>query len=308
MSRHVSAEDLAGLDLDALKPRKAARVRAHLAGCVQCTQLNREVCAVPATLASVPYPAMSEQVSVRIEAVLAAESSQRLSSAPATEAGRRDLPQRSRAARKPRGAGWRVPGMSVLGTRLVAGAGALVIVGFGGYEIASHVGGNTTGTAASSSGAAVAPSALAGQMNLGPSVHYGEPSSTKTVRTVSSNANFTAAKLGEQAAAAVQAAKLRGTASAQSAPAPGATGHANSAKSSAGSGSAATESGLASCLDGLVGSNTVVLVEQAKYEGSPATIIVTAQTATRDAEVWAVGPDCTASHPHVLNHLRLSRT
>jgi|SRR5580704_3659870 hypothetical protein len=308
MSRHVSAEDLASLDLDALKPRKAAKVRAHLAGCVQCTQLNREISAVPATLASVSYPPMPEQLSARIETVLAAESSQRLSSAPATEAGRRDLPQRSRAARKPRREGWRVPGMSVLGTRLVAGAGALVIVGFGGYEIASHAGGNATGTAASSSGSAAAPSALAGQMNLGPSVHYGEPSSSKTVRTVTSDANFTSARLGEQAAAAVEAARLREAGGAQSAPAAVPTSHANAARSSAAGGGAATESGLASCLDGIAGNKTVVLVEQAKYDGNPATIIVTAQTATSDAEVWAVGPDCTASHPHVLNHLRLSRT
>ena len=38
--------------------------------------------------------------------------------------------------------------MSVLGTRLVAAAGALVIVGAGGYEIATHAGGNVSGTAA----------------------------------------------------------------------------------------------------------------------------------------------------------------
>ena len=48
--------------------------------------------------------------------------------------------------------------MSVLGTRLVAAAGALVIVGAGGYAIATNVSGNAGVTAASSSGSAAAPS------------------------------------------------------------------------------------------------------------------------------------------------------
>ncbi len=136
MTRHASAEDLAGLDLDALKPRKAAKIRGHVGGCVQCTQLSSQVSAVPAMLASQPYPAMPASVSTRLDTALASESAQRLASAPATEAGRRDLPDRSHAP-KPR-RGWQLPGMSVAGTRLVAAAGALVIVGVGRvYEIAT---------------------------------------------------------------------------------------------------------------------------------------------------------------------------
>jgi anti-sigma factor ChrR (cupin superfamily) len=305
MSRHASAEELASLDLGGLKPRKAAKIRAHVAGCAQCTQLNSQMSALPATLASVSYPPMPANMSARVDNALAAESAHRLASAPASEAHRRDLPERSRRTRKPAG-GWQLPGMSVLGTRLAAAAGALVIVGVGGYELASHAGGNVAGTSAASSGSAARPSV--GQMSAGPDVRYGEPTSTKSIRTVTSTTNFTAATLGTQAMAALQGAKLRGYLGAQATTSPAPTAHANSSNGGVTSSSAPGESQLASCLDGVAGNQPVALVEQANYQGHPATIIMTAQTATRPAEVWAVGPSCSASHPDVLDHVSVSRT
>jgi hypothetical protein len=301
MSRHASAEELASLDLDGLRPRKAARVRAHLGSCVQCTQLNSEMSAVPAMLAGVSYPPMSANMSARIDTALAAESAQRLATEPASEAHRRDLPERSGK----RQGSWKLPGMSVLSTRLVAAAGALVIIGFGGYEIAAHAGSNVAGTSAASNGSATAPNV--GQMSLGPSVQYGEPTSTKSVNTVTSSTNFTSADLGTQAAAAALAAKDRGYVGARATTAPAPTTNANSSKSDAARGSPA-DSQLASCLDAVAGNQTVVLVEQAKFQDQPATIIMTAQSATSSAQVWAVSPSCSASHPDVLDHVTLSHT
>ncbi len=303
MSRHASAEDLASLDLGALKPRKAAKVQAHVSVCAQCTQLSREVSAVPTTLASVSYPAMPEHLSMRMDSVLAAESAQRVATAPASEAGRRDLPERSRRAHQPTG-GWHLPWMSVVATRLAAAAGALVIVGVGGYEIAANVGGNQAGTAATSSGSAAAPRAQGGQLSFGPSVRYGEPTSNKTVPMVHSDTDFTSATLGTQALAAVRESRVRRTGpQATTGAVPSA--HANSNASASG---LPSTSQLASCLDGVAGNQTVLLVDQAKYEGKPATIIVTAQSSTRSGQVWAVGPACSASHPDVLQHVTLSRT
>jgi hypothetical protein len=302
MTRHATAEDLARLDLDGLKPRKAAKVRAHVASCVQCTQLAGQVSAIPTMLASVPYPSMPPSVAVQLDAALAREGVRRLASAPATEAGRRDLP--ARHARKAR-VGWQLPGMSVFATRLVAAAGALIIAGAGGYEIAAHTSGNGTGTTASSTGSAALPSA--GHLTFGPAVHYGQRSAAQTVQTVHADTNFTSSDLGAQATAAVREAKLEGATGARSggvkAPAP-AGGSANSAVT----GPPAAATGLASCLDAVVGSQPVQLVETAKFEGKPATIIVTAPTAGHPAEVWAVGPACSASHPDVLAHQTLSHT
>jgi hypothetical protein len=298
MSRHASAEDLAGLDLDALRPRKAMKVRDHVASCVQCTQLSSQVSAVPVTLASVSYPAMPASLSSQLDAALASESVQRLASAPATEAGRRDLPDRRRA-RRARDS-WHIPGLSVLATRLVAAAGALVVVGAGGYEIAAQTGGNATQTSASSAGSAAVPSAR--QLHLGPTVSYGE---NKTVHTMTSATNFTRADLGSQAIAAVRAAQLSAP---RATTGPGATGSASGAKSSATGVPTAAPSSLASCLDGIVGARSVQLVEKAYFEGKPATIIVTAATAGHLAEVWVAGPSCTAAHPDVLDHLTLTQS
>ncbi len=294
------------LDLDGLKPRKAAKVRAHMVGCSRCTQLSSEMSAVPATLASVSYPAMPEQLTARIDTALATESANRLASAPASEAGRRDLPERSRR-RVPRRDGRQLPGLSVLATRLVAAGSAVIIVGIGGYEIASHVGGTSTGTAASSSGSVAAPSAEAQMMTPGADIHYGEPAATKSVRMVKSDTDFTTADFGAEVAAAVQGAKLRGTLGAQANAGSAPTSRANSPSSASG-GNAPGVSQPASCLDAVAGNRTVLLMDQANFEGKPATIIVTAQTATRASEVWAVGPACSASHPDVLDHLTLART
>jgi len=297
------------LDLDALKPRRAAKVRSHVAVCTQCTSLNGQVSAVSTTLASVSsvsYPAMPESLSARLDTALASESAQRLASAPATEAGRRDLPQRSDRARHERRA-WKLPGMSVLATRLVAAAGALVIVGAGGYEIAANVSGtNTSGTTASSSGAAAMPRPQTSQLSVGPMVHYGYPASNKEIRVVSSDTNFEPAKLGSEAVAAVRAARLRDAAGFRAATnAPAASAGANASDKAAGTSSG---SAMAGCLDRIVGDQTVQLMEIARYAGKPAMIIVTAASAARAAEVWVVPPTCSGSHPDVLDHLTLSRT
>jgi hypothetical protein len=304
MTRHASAEDLASLDLDGLKPRKAARVRAHVATCVQCTQLVAQVSAVPVLLASVPYPSMPPSLAEQLDAALAREAVQRLANAPATEAGRRDLP--ARHARKAH-AKWQLPGLSVLGTRLVAAAGAVVIAGVGGYEVVANTSGSANRTAASSTGSAASlPSAH--QVTVGPTVQYGQPSAREAIQEVHAGTNFTRADLGPQAVAAVEAAKLAG--------ANGTQFRTNNAPTASGSAASNLPSkahadqftGLSSCLDGIVGSRPVQLLETAQFEGKPATIIVSSRTATASAEVWVVGPACSASHPDVLAHETLSHT
>jgi len=301
MTRHASAEDLASLDLHGLKPRRAARIRAHVASCVQCTHVADQVSAVPALLACVPYPSMPPSLATQLDAALAREAVQRLANAPATEAGRRDLPVRhARTAR----AKWQLPRMSVLGTRLVAAAGAVVIAGVGGYEMAGNTSGASNQTAGASARSAVRPSAR--QVTVGPTVQYGPPSATKEVREVHSDSNFTRADLGPQAVAAVEAAKLAGAAGARSSARSAPTASGSFASNLPNQVHPGPVAGLSSCLDGIVGGRPVQLLETANFEGKPATIIVSARTATGSAQLWVVGPDCSASHPAVLAHEVLS--
>ena len=66
-------------------------------------------------------------------------------------------------------------------------------------------------------------------------------------------------------------------------------------------------SSLTGCINAMAPGQIVVLVELARFEGKPATIIVTASTSSRSAEVWVVGNSCSASHSDLLDHLKLAR-
>ncbi len=60
---------------------------------------------------------------------------------------------------------------------------------------------------------------------------------------------------------------------------------------------------LTSCVDKLAAGETVLLVELAKFDGKPATIIVVAASKPAgSADVWAVSPSCSAGNTHVLDH------
>ena len=224
MNRHATLDELARLGADDLRPRKAAKVGRHLATCQQCTEVSNQLSGVPALLSSVQFPQMPQSLATRIDSVLAAEAAQRVAAEPATEADRRDLPSRSdtrlpgwRRARSPRSSrpradrpwGW----MPVPATRVLATAAAILIVGASGYEIATHTTGagtSNSGSASSGSRAVVVPTPFTSQASLGPQVDYRQAGTEKTIRTVSSDANFHAATLADQASTAVMEAKLDG--------------------------------------------------------------------------------------------------
>ena len=300
--QHASAEELARLAAGDLRPRKAARISSHRAGCEQCTQLSRQLDGVPAVLASAHYLPMPESISVRIDAALAVEARERLAAQPATEAGRRELPAgRRRRASQP---GWHLPGLSVPASRLVAAAGALALVGGGGYVLASHSGNGTT--ASTSAGSAAAPAQVQ-QMSQGPEISYGGPTARHTIQAVESSANFASASLSTQAVDAVHAARARRTSAAQptlGAPGPSrAQSNSSAGASAAGSGTADRLSG---CLNLIAAARTVLLVDIARFEHKPATIIVLAATGSTPAEAWIVGSSCSSTARDILDHAILS--
>ena len=247
-------------------------------------------------LASAQYPPMPASVSIRIEAALRVEATQRLAAMPATEGGRGDLParHRSRAGRR----GWRLPSFSVPTTRLVAAAGALALVAIGGYEIASHTGSGVT--APSSAGSAAAPPQA---MSLGPQITYGGPGGQHTIHAVQQSTDFVPAHLTSQVSAAVKAAQARESSTAQ--PTSGAPG-ASRAQGSASVGIATPNSGtagrLSACINLIAPGRVLLLVDLAHYKEQPATIIVTARMGSSPPEVWVVGSSCSAIDKDVLAH------
>ncbi|HUB42384.1 MAG TPA: hypothetical protein VMA72_26325 [Streptosporangiaceae bacterium] len=322
MNRHATLDELARLGADDLRSRKAARIGRHLATCLSCTERNDQLSAVPALLSSVQFPEMPASLATRIDNTLAAEAAQRVAAEPASEAGRRDLPVRSARGRVRRGldrprAGGAVWPFPVPATRVLATAAAIIVVGFGGYAIAMHAGVSSSSSPASRA-AASAP--VASQVSLGQSVTYRENNSSRSIQTVNASTDFQPATLAQMAGVALSEAKMEGM---QSGPAKGygvnlaPTSSANSTLGGPNTASAASAGTvlpqLAGCIDRVIKPGQVVLmVERAKFEGKPATILVTAPASLsgtsqpKEAEIWALGEACSATRSDVLDHVKVA--
>jgi hypothetical protein len=310
MTQHASAEELALLAEGELRRRKAAKVSAHVAGCTQCTQVRAELTEVRTVLRAVPYPPLPAAVSVQIESAIRIEVNHRIAEAPATEAARGVLPARSRRQR----AGtvqreWRLPGLSVPASRLVAAAGAVVLVGGGGYLVASNL---NSGVPTSSSASGAAPSTNQ-SMTAGPNVTYGSPGSQHTIHSVSSKMNFVPQDLRTEVLAAYHEAQVKGEAGNVSyggtnGPAAGpvrATASPLQSNAAAASGAGGIGTRLAGCMRAVADGRMVLLLDLARYEGKPAVIVVLGSTVTSEAEVIVTANGCSAASPDVLTRAPL---
>jgi hypothetical protein len=286
--KHPSTAQLASVAVGELQPRKAAKIRAHVGHCDQCTRICHQLSAIAAILASASYPRIPENLSARIESAIGREARQRLAAMAATEAGRRDLPAPRPLARG--GGGWHLPGQSTAVTRLAAVAGAVVIAAAGSFLVAENVGTSVTRALSSPLAGAAVP---AQQMSLGPDVTYGQPGPLHTIRAVESHTNFVAAHLRTEAVSAVHAAGAREAF----------VGQPSASTVALLTGSAAdgpSPRRLAGCTGLIAPGQTVLLIDIARYQGKPATVIVTASTVVSEEEAWVVGSSCSATTKDVL--------
>ncbi len=302
--RHVSDDNLSSYLEGDLRPRKSARIRSHLAGCTGCQDRIDALKAVPNLLAGVQFPPISARLSSRIETALAAESSARVASTPASEAGRRELPARGRARRQGPWLPWL---MSPIALRTAAAVGAAVVIAGGGYAIISHVGSGSSSTNASVS----LPPTNPANLKNGPVVSYQHAGHSHTIKSVKSGTNYQLGTLGPQAER-VLAAQQKTTSNG--------TIHASGSVSTFGSAASSTQPSpstsppasttkLQGCVSRIAAGRTVLLVDAAKYQGSPATIIMVSVTASgRLAQVYAVGPGCSSSASDILAQQALNRS
>jgi len=291
--KHPSASQLARLAVGELRPRKAARMEAHVARCEQCTRICQQLGGVRAILASTSYPPMPEDLSARIGSAIRREAQQRVAAMPATQTGRRDL--RASRQRAWAGGGWHLLGLPFAATRLAAAASTVVIAAAGGYLIAGDVGASVASSSSSALAGAAAP---AQKMSPGPDVTYGRPGLLHTIRVAESRTNFVAARLRAEATSALLTAEAReaiGARASASAAAP--------RSGSAAKGPSASQ--LAGCLGRISPDRIVLLVDVARYQGRPAEVIVTAPTVVSDAEAWVVGPSCSATTKDVVTSAAL---
>jgi hypothetical protein len=298
--RHASADEMASYAAGDMRPRKAARIAAHLDQCAECRQLVKELEGVSSLLASVNFAPMASKVSARIEAAIATESVHRVSAEPATEAGRRDLPTRARRSRL---AAWRLSGIPPAALRTVATAAAAVVVVGGAYELISHGPGQSSGPA--NSARAFAPRAASGfrsnsmrNLSFGPDVTLTSDGHHVSLRTARTTTNFGPSHLQAQVTSAVTQASNDGLIASNKhmlALSPGmAAGDLNPADENA------TAQRLAGCIERVAATRIPELVDLATFERKPATIIVLAAISSHPAEVLVVGTKCSAAASDLL--------
>jgi hypothetical protein len=283
MRGHVDAESLALCAEGLLGRRQSERIRAHVVLCPECTAEQARLSGVPALLAQVPPPSLPPMIAARLDAALNAEAARRAAPAPGRAPDYvpdRAAPARSPDAvpgpRAPRRRGLRLP----VAARVLAVAGVLVVAGGVGYAV-TQSSPSTSTSSASPPRAAASPSPRA---VAGPNI--GGPAFGTTFPVTHSGTSYQPHTFAAQALRVL---------------AHPATGLMHPGNQSDQSGRSAPM--LTGCVTRVVGAaraREVKLVDQARYGGRPATIIVVAVTPTQPGMVYVVGTPCSASDAPIL--------
>jgi hypothetical protein len=302
MTRHVSTENLARFRAGDLSPARSRRVAAHLRNCARCRETSDALARVPSLLAAVEVPPMPAHLAARIETALAAESAHRAAGAPSPASAPERPARHSAARRKHR----RPVILSAPALRVLAVAGAAVVLVGGGVELLSHATGASSGTSSGSSSASRSDAApAAGHRAAGPRassgrnfngmtgpIQYQHDGRPTVITPVQTGTNYRSARLTQQVSSVIAA--HRGQFSSA---VPAVTPN---------SGTAAPPRTLSGCVSRIAAGRTVLLVDVARFDHKPATIIVTARQGASAAQVWVVGLGCSATASDVLAHRALS--
>jgi hypothetical protein len=319
ITRHVSAETMAGFRQGELSRRKNSRISAHLAGCVRCRTLDESLAGVRTLLAGAQPPPIPEHLAARIQTALATEAASRVVRPVGSENG---IGTAARGhGQRAGGQGWlpRLPGLPRLGSRvalgsLAAAAAVLVVIG-GMYEMTVSRGAGSGPnipaagvpahrTAVPSAGNGIVEPAPSGSAS-GPVLQYRHAGHQESVTPVTTDTDFTPNRLRTQVAEAIAryGAKTAGTApnsmfgmpsvAAQPARPPIMFGN-------------IPVSLLQGCVDRIDAGELVLLVDVARYRGTPATVIVTAVTVVGPDQIWVVGTGCSGSSSDMMTHATMA--
>jgi hypothetical protein len=271
---HLDYETLADLAEGILDSAEAAAAAAHLTDCATCQEREVELAEVSRVLAEVPAPSVPPELVSRIDAALAAVAAE----APAsTQSGR-----------------WRRSYM------FVAAAAAVAVVAVGGGVTMLRPA-TTSSTAADANGAP-APRAERPARPLGPSGSaetgvapgsgQGGPGVTaqrsKTPPVTSSGTDYQKSELPVQLAAADPS-----------------LGRQKVGASAIGA-SGPLSQRLRECLARIGSGRVPLLIDLARYEGAPATVIVFSGK-KKDLDVWITGPGCGEGASDVIEHTEVAR-
>ena len=296
---HVDANALAELNAGLINGRQATRIHAHLAECQHCAQVSVGLADVRALLAAVPPPAMPDTVARRLDTAIAAEAAAR-TPAPSPGAGpaRRSVIPR---AGRPGGGLPRLPWRrlaSPVAVRPVAAAAAVCVLAACGYTLVRLTSPGQPGTAqpggsggtAHQHGTGTFAGPFMAPTRAGDAVAAGG-AARPAFGVVSSGVNYQRATLGTQVSDEL------GTVGGSGAkPAAGQrTPHPPTARQDG-------------CVQRITSGVTPSLVDAARYQGHPATIIALARQKNLVAQAWVVGSRCSADASDILAHVWLRPT
>ncbi|HEY6498519.1 MAG TPA: hypothetical protein VIZ20_03785 [Streptosporangiaceae bacterium] len=296
-SAHVDAEVLAELSAGLIDGKRATRIHAHLAGCQRCAQHSASLTEISTLLASVPSPRMPDDVVTRLNATLAQESAHRSTPA-AAPAQSSDQETANTVVGFSRAAKGRRRGLtSPVAARAFAAAAAACVVAAGGYTaVQLTTGGSSTpnGPAAANGPATTKHVATRSGAARGPSIgaqpfipHTGDgigngPNRQLAFKVVDSGIDYRTTSLGTQIKTElnkVGALRVRAL-------------HTPSTQQYA-------------CVSDVTGGTVPALVDKARFQGRPATIIALSHVGNQVSQAWVVGPSCSASDTDILEHVNL---
>ena len=304
---HVDVNVLAELSAGLISDKRATRIHAHLAGCQQCARLSAGLTEIATLLASGPSPAMPESVTRQLQATLtreAAERSARVTAPAQVTSGKADrvLPFRSGPARAgtaragtARGGGPKGPRgfTGPVAARAFAAAAAACVVAAGGYTVAQLTSGGSVPSSghhqargAAGSGASSRPAALP-FIGLTPA-HGSGGAHVLSFKVINSGIDYQFATLGAQIKAELGHATALGP-----------------ARSSGAKFLHAPSTQQYACVVDVTGDIEPAMVDSARYNGSPATVIALAHVGNQLSQAWVVGPSCSADNPDILKHVTL---
>ncbi len=327
MTRHVGAETLARYREGDLSSRKSARIRAHLPGCPRCTALDEDLAGVTALLASAPAPAMPDQVTDRIQAALRAEAAQEVPVSAGRQPGRSRQdgePAKRRQSRHAAARGGTVQDGTVRGgtvrggtvrrlrlpelqsrlaVRVLGAAAAVVVVSGGIYGVIQLAAGGVPAATSGAAGSMAGPLRHAAAQPAGPSLTYGPAGRPAGFTPVSTGTDFQLQQLASQVSSVLR----RSAPQLPTASIPAANASPSSSPSKLpGNGSAGAEtfrgiavSALQGCVTRIAAGGKVLLVDVARYQSRPATVIVVAR-GPGDRRIFVVGPACSSSDSDVI--------
>jgi len=293
MRGHVDAESLALCAEGLLSRRRSERIRSHVASCPGCAAAQARLTEVPALLAQVPPSPMPPGIAARLDAALSAEAARRAApdpgtvpehAAPAQAPGTASRPR----ADRPRGPRLRMP----VAARVLATAGVLVAAGGVGYAVSQSSSSPST-SSSSAAGSAAVPSTVAGPDSRSAA------SGAAPALGQGGGVQFTVRHSGtpyRRNTLAAQARTLLATPSA---------GLNRPGKATGGLSRQAPSPAVTECVDKVaalarVHAGEVRLVDQAQFQGRPATVIVVQATPAQPGTVYVAGARCSASRADIL--------